>query len=179
MQHAVSVLPRLHRKSILASSLGNSSQSRCDFPIKVILYPTCISSTLWKFNISHRLHAIHSTVHPSHSSFFPIFLGKQLFTKTAASDIHRGWEAIKNSSQCCILVNPFLSRHIIPSLMLFSFFWAHIHSHKHQFMGSHTECDGGTVWRFTFFPIHKSPNSQWHGTVGFMALLRSELRGAM
>lgn len=34
MRHAVSVLARLHRKSILASSLGNASQSRCDSPIK-------------------------------------------------------------------------------------------------------------------------------------------------
>lgn len=152
----------------------------------VTLYPACISSKLWNFKISHRLHAIHSTFHPSHSLFFPIFLGKQLFTQTAASDIHRGWEAIKNSSQCCILVNPFLFGHVIPSLMPLSFFCAHIHSHKHQFMGSHT-CSWARVWWrdsmeihfFFLIYIHKSPNSQWHGTIGFMALLRPELRGAM
>lgn len=80
-------------------------------------------SKLWNCKISHRLHVIHPTLFlpPSHSPLFPIVLGKQLFAQTAALAIHRSREAIKKSSQCCVLVYPFLFQHVIP------FLCTHIH----------------------------------------------------
>lgn len=149
-------------------------------------------SKLWNCKIPHRLHMIHPAVFfpPSQSLFCPIFLGEQLFAQTAASAIHCSREAIKKSSQCCVSVDPFLFLHVIPFSHASPLFYVRTHTHTSSFSGKHTcswtapsgvseTTGGGMVWRFTFFSTHKSPKLQWHGTVGFEALLRPELRGAM
>lgn len=96
-------------------------------------------SKLWNCKIPHRLHMIHPALFspPSQSLFCPIFFGKQLFTQTAASAIHRSREAIKKSSQCCVSVDPFLFLHVIPSytytlMHTHQLALRHVHTHTHS-----------------------------------------------
>ena len=196
----VSVLPRQHRECIFASSLGNAPRSRCELPIKAILNPARIFQTceIAKYLIGRAWFIRHCSFPACQSLFGPFFLGEQLFAQTAASAIRRSREAIKKSSQCCVSVDPFLFLHVIPSLMppphthTHQFSLRHAHTHTHTDTQTHTHTlmpspirrvmvgwYGDSLFFFFFSSKDKSPKLQWHGTVGFEALLRLELRGAM
>lgn len=78
-------------------------------------------SELWNYKIPH------SPYDSSCIVLCPIFSVKQLFTQTAALAIHCSWEAIKKSSQCCVLVDALLFQHVTPFLMHppFPFMYTH------------------------------------------------------
>lgn len=127
---AASAFSGQQRKYVIASSLGNMSWNSCEFPIKTIPNPACIfqSCEITKYLIVHMI--LPALFFPlSRSLLCPIFSVKQLFTQTAALAIHCSWEAIKKSSQCCVLVDALLFQHVISFLVHppFSFMYTHIH----------------------------------------------------
>lgn len=149
-------------------------------------------SKLWNCKIPHRLHMIHPALF---FSCLPEFVLSNLLRQAAVhtDSCNRPFTAaerqLKKSSQCCVSVDPVVAISTYNPLSHASpLFYVHTHApalsqayYAHMFINSPVK-SARDWWWWDGMDIRsedKSPKLQWHGTVGFGALLRPEPRGAM